>query len=106
MSKDQEASGEFSLKKLQKQEENDQLLMLIHGSPGTGKSVFVSRVKNFTNILMRITATSGIAAMSLNGTTIDYLVDKRYGNQDSKNCYIYSKIGIVTLKKDLIKLRC
>ena len=87
MSKDQEAAGEFLLKKLQKQNENDQLLMLLHGSPGTGKSVFVTRVKNFTNILMRITATSGIAAMSLNGSTIDYLVDKRYGNQDDKNPY-------------------
>ena len=87
MSKDQEAAGEFLLKKLQKQNENDQLLMFLHGSPGTGKSVFVSRVKNFTNVLMRITATSGIAAMSLNGSTIDYLVDKRYGKQDSKNPY-------------------
>ena len=87
MSKDQVAAGEFLLKKLQKQKENDQLLMFLHGSPRIGKSVFVSRVKNFTNILMRITATSEIAAMSLNGKTIDYLVDKRYGNQDSRNPY-------------------
>ena len=91
MSKDQEAAGEFLLKKLQKQNENDQLLMFLHGSPGTGKSVFVTRVKNFTNVLMRITATSGIAAMSLNGSTIDYLVDKRYGNQNDKNPYKLQK---------------
>ena len=61
--------------------------MLLHGSPGTGKSVFVSRVKNFTNVLMSITATSGIAAMSLNGSTVDYLLDKRYGDQNNKNPY-------------------
>ena len=85
MSEDQKAAGEFLLKKLQKQNENDQLLMFLHGSPGTGKSTFIKRVNNFTNIVMRITATSGIAAMSLNGSTIDYLLDQRYGKQDNKN---------------------
>ena len=79
MSMDQKVAGDFLLQKLEKQHDNDQLLMFLHGSPGTGKSFFVKRLKNFTNALMRITATSGIAAMSLNGSTIDYLLDKRYG---------------------------
>ena len=84
MSKDQKDAGEFLLRKLSKVNDNDQLLMFLHGSPGTGKSFLLKRLKNFTNVLMRITATSGIAAMSLNGSTIDYLLDKRYVDGTNK----------------------
>ena len=78
--------------------------MFLHGSPGTGKSIFVKRVKNFTNIIMRITATSGIAAMSLNGSTIDYLIDQRYGNKNNKNTFkegILTEIGVIVSGKRL-----
>ena len=37
MSDDQKDAGRYLLSKLSKQSDNDQLLMLLHGSPGTGK---------------------------------------------------------------------
>ena len=60
-----------SFEKLNKETHNDQLLMLLHGSPGTGKSFIINRLQDPTTIDLRITATSGIAAMSLRGITID-----------------------------------
>ena len=103
MSKDQKKAGEFLLKKLQKQNDNDQLLMFLNGSPGTGKSTFVKRLKNFSNILMRITTTSGIAAMSLNGSTIDYLLDKRYDSDGSNDNPYKLQSRITKIQKRLGK---
>ena len=67
-------AGEYILRMLNKGSHNDQLLMLLHGPPGTGKSTLINRLKAYTNVDMRITATSGIAAMSLKGTTIDWFL--------------------------------
>ena len=81
---DQKSAGKYLLSKLNKDKDNDQLLMLLHGPPGTGKSFFIKRLKNFTSVNMKITATSGIAAMSLNGTTIDWLINKGYSRSKKK----------------------
>ena len=78
MSQDQVDAGRYLLSKLNKRYHNNQLLMLLHGSPGTGKSFFINRIKECTSVKLKITATSGIAAMSINGSTIDWLIDKRY----------------------------
>ena len=48
--------------------------MLLHGQPGSGKSFFVERVRDCTNIPIKITATAGIAATSLGGSTIDWMI--------------------------------
>lgn len=74
MNKGQVKAGEYILRMLNKGSHNDQLLMLLHGPPGTGKSTLINRLKAYTNVDMRITATSGIAAMSLKGTTIDWFL--------------------------------
>ena len=84
MSEDQAKAGRYLLSKLNKHCDNNHLLMFLHGSPGTGKSFFIKRIKNCTNVKLKITATSGIAAMSLNGTTIDWLLDRRYESEDKK----------------------
>ena len=84
MSNDQIDAGRYLLSKLNKQYHNNQLLMLLHGSPGTGKSFFIKRIKNCTRVKLKVTATSGIAAMSLNGSTIDWLLDKRYESDKKK----------------------
>ena len=84
MSDDQIIAGRYLLSKLNKQYQNNQLLMFLHGSPGTGKSYFIKRVKNRTRVKMKITATSGIAAMSLNGSTVDWLLDRRYESKENK----------------------
>ena len=68
MSDDQIDAGRYLLRKLNKQYHNNQLLMLLHGSPGTGKSFFIKRIKDCTWVKLKITATSDIAAMSLNGS--------------------------------------
>ena len=44
--------------------------MLLHGSPGSGKSTLIKRVRDFTNLPIKIAATSGVAAMSLQGVTM------------------------------------
>ena len=84
MSDDQKDAGRYLLSKLSKLTDSSQLLMLLHGSPGTGKSFFIKRAKNCTNVKMQITATSGICAMSLNGSTIDWLLDKGYKNENNE----------------------
>merc|ERR1711891_127803 len=84
MSDDQIDAGRYLLSKLNKQNHNNQLLMLLHGSPGTGKSFIIKRIKNCTRVKLRVTATSGIAAMSLNGSTIDWLLDKRITKDNKK----------------------
>ena len=58
--------------------------MLLHWSPGPGKSFFIKRIKDCTDVKVQITATSGIAAMSLNGSTIDWLLDSGYNTKKDK----------------------
>ena len=55
---------------------------------------------------MKITATSGIAAMSLNGCTIDYILDKRYGEDERKNSYKLANSRVSNIKKDWENQRC
>ena len=76
MNDGQKEAGEYILDMLNKERHNDQLLMLLHGPPGTGKSFIIERLQEYTNVDLRITATSGIAAMSLKGTTIDWFLAK------------------------------
>ena len=76
MNDGQKKAGEYILRTLDKKTHNDQLLMLLHGPPGTGKSFIINRLQECTNVDLRITATSGIAAMSLKGTTIDWFLGK------------------------------
>ena len=76
MNDGQREAGEYILDMLNKETHNDQLLMLLHGPPGTGKSFILNRLQEFTNVDLRITATSGIAVMSLKGTTIDWFIGK------------------------------
>ena len=67
--------------------------MLLHGFSGTGKSFFIKRAKNCTDVKMQITATSGIAVMSLNGSTIDWLIDKGYNNKIEEEPFAYPSGG-------------
>ena len=71
MNKGQKEAAEYMMQKLDKDLDNEQLLMMLHGAPGTGKTFFIERLRDTTDIMMRITATSGISAMSLKGSTID-----------------------------------
>ena len=41
---DQKAAGDYFLKKIRTLTDDDQLLMLLHGQPGSGKTFFVERV--------------------------------------------------------------
>ena len=75
---DQKKAADYMLDKLDKSKHNEQLLMMLHGPPGTGKTFLINRLREKTNIVMRITATSGVAAMSLNGTTIDHFLAKGF----------------------------
>ena len=72
----QKIAADYMLDKLDKTSHNEQLLMLLHGPPGTGKTFLIERLQKMTNIKMRITATSGVAAMSLMGVTIDHFMGK------------------------------
>ena len=82
---DQRAAGEYFLKKIGTLTDNDQLLMLLHGQPGSGKTFFVERVRDYTNLRMKITASSGIAGMSLGGTTLDYLMGFGYRSRSTND---------------------
>ena len=98
-SQDQVDAGRYLLSKLNKRYNHKQLLMLLHGSPGTGKSFFIKRIKDCTCVKLKITATSGIAAMSLNGSTIDWLLDKRYESKNKKgNDRNYSRLENIRKK--------
>ena len=88
MNDGQKAAGEFILRNWDKDSDNDQLLMILHGAPGTGKTFLIERLRDTTNVKMRITATSGIAAMSLKGTTIDSLLGKGLGKNRKPNIQI------------------
>ena len=99
MSQDQIDAGRYLLSKLNKRNHNNQLFMLLHGSPGTGKSFFIKRIKDCTRVKVKITATSGIAAMSLNGSTIDWLLDRRYKSEAKKgNDRNYSRVENISKK--------
>ena len=71
MNKGQKEAAEYMMQKLDKDLDNEQLLMMLHGAPGTGKTFLIERLRDKTDINMTITATSGIASMSLKGSTID-----------------------------------
>ena len=99
MTKDQKVAGEFMLNKLDKSEQNEQLLMLLHGPPGTGKTFLIEQLQKMTNVKMRITATSGVAAMSLQGTTIDHFLGRGRGKgrrKKSKLETVRSNLGSET----------
>ena len=75
---DQKVAGDYFLKKIRTLNDDDQLLMLLHGQPGSGKTFFLERIRDYTNLRMKITASSGIAGMSLGGTTLDWLMGFGY----------------------------
>ena len=75
---DQREAGDYFLNKFRSLAGDDQLLMLLHGQPGSGKTFFVERVRDHTNLRMKITASSGLAGMSLGGTTLDWLMGFGY----------------------------
>mgnify|MGYP003723480399 CR=1 FL=1 len=60
MNKGQKDAAEYMMQKLDKDLDNEQLLMMLHGAPGTGKTFLIERLRDTTDIKMRITATSGI----------------------------------------------
>ena len=75
---DQCEAGDYFLNKFRSLAGDDQLLMLLHGQPGSGKTFFVERVRDHTNLRMKIAASSGLAGMSLGGTTLDWLMGFGY----------------------------
>ena len=93
MNKDQKDAAEYMMQKLDKDVDNEQLLMMLHGAPGTGKTFLIERLRDTTDIKMRITATSGIAAMSLKGSTIDRFLGLGRSKQKKK---IKSKMQVVS----------
>ena len=93
LSKGQIEAAEYMMHKLDKDLDNEQLLMMLHGAPGTGKTFLIERLRDTTDINMRITATSGIAAMSLKGSTIDRFLGLGRSKQKKK---IKSKMQVVS----------
>ena len=96
----QRKAGDYILQKLCKESHNDQLLMLFHGPPGTGKTFLIERLQDYTNVDLRITATSGVAAMSLKGTTIDWFLGKGRGEhrqRKTKAEIVRQNLGNATL---------
>ena len=92
------AAAEFMLEKLDKDRDYEQLLMILHGAPGTGKTFLIERLRDMTEIKMRITATSGIAAMSLKGSTIDSFMGKGRGKKRRAKVEVVKKnLGKATL---------
>ena len=79
LTSDQRHAGEYFLSTIRSLADDNQLLMLLHGQPGSGKSFFIERIRDYTNLQMKITASSGIAGMSLGGTTLDWLMGFGYG---------------------------
>ena len=91
---DQKEAGDYFLSQIRTLRDADQLLMLLHGQPGSGKTFFIERVRDYTNIPMKITASSGLAGMSLGGTTLDWLMGF---NRNS------NKVDISKVRKRLIE---
>ena len=88
---DQRIAGDYFLSKIRTLGNADQLLMLLHGQPGSGKSFFIERIRDYTNLRMKICASSGIAGMSLGGSTLDWLMGFGYSSN--------SRVDIETLRK-------
>ena len=98
MNKGQREAGEYILHMLNKETHNNQLFMLLHGPPGTGKSFLINRLRECTNVDLRITATSGIAGMSLKGTTIDWFLGRGRGKRKKSTVEIVREnLGDATL---------
>ena len=75
---DQRDAGDYFFHKIRQLGDVDQLLMLLHGQPGSGKTFFIERIRDHTNLRMKITASSGLAVMSLGGSTLDWLMGFNY----------------------------
>ena len=75
---DQREAGDYFLIKFRNLAGDDQLLMLMHGQPGSGKTFFVERVRDHRNLRMKIIASSGLAGIGLGGTTLDWLMGFGY----------------------------
>ena len=90
---DQIDAGDYFLNRIRLLGDSEQLLMLLHGQPGSGKSFFIERIRDHTNLQMKITASSGLAGMSLGGTTLDWLMGFNYRSS--------SKVDLDTVRKRL-----
>ena len=49
LTRDQRTAADYFLSKIRTLGDSDQLLMLLHGQPGSGKSFFIERVRDNTN---------------------------------------------------------
>ena len=58
LTSDQRAAADYFLNTIRGLGDSDQLLMLLHGQPGSGKSFFIERIRDNTNLQMKITASS------------------------------------------------
>ena len=83
LTSDQRAAAKYFLNTIRSLDDSEQLLMLLHGQPGSGKSFFIERIRDNTNLRMKITASSGLAGMSLGGTTLDWLMGFGYRSNSS-----------------------
>ena len=93
LTSDQRDAGDFFLNKIRSLEDDDQLLMLLHGQPGSGKTFFIERIRDYTNLQMEITASFGLARMSLGGSTLGWLMGFGYSP--------HFKVDLDTLKSRL-----
>ena len=83
LTSDQRTAADYFLDTIRSLDDSDQLLMLLHGQPGSGKSFFIERVRDNINLRMKIAASSGIAGMSLGGSTLDWLMGFGYSSKST-----------------------
>ena len=83
LTSDQSTAADYFLDTMRSLDDSDQLLMLLHGQPGSGKSFFIERVRDNINLRMKIAASSGIAGMSLGGSTLDWLMGFGYSSKST-----------------------
>lgn len=62
----------------------EQLLMIIYGTAGTGKSYLINAIASQLKDDCCLTATTGIAAFNINGVTIHSLLQLPVRNQGAK----------------------